>query len=61
VIDKSHIDPNALNYYRMLKESGFSAYFVGGAVRDLLLGKLPKDFDIATNATPHQIKRVIPL
>lgn len=44
----------------MLKEAGFSAYFVGGSVRDLLLGKVPKDFDIATNATPHQIKRIIP-
>jgi tRNA nucleotidyltransferase/poly(A) polymerase len=44
----------------MLKEAGFSAYFVGGSVRDLLLGKHPKDFDIATNATPHQIKRIIP-
>lgn len=60
VIDKSIIDPNALQYYRMLKEAGFSAYFVGGSVRDLLLGKSPKDFDIATNATPHQIKRIIP-
>lgn len=60
VIDKSVIDPNALHYYRMLKEAGFSAYFVGGSVRDLLLGKRPKDFDIATNATPHQIKRIIP-
>jgi poly(A) polymerase len=60
VIDKSAIDPNALHFYRMLKEAGFSAYFVGGSVRDLLLGKTPKDFDIATNATPHQIKRVIP-
>ena len=43
-----------------MKEAGFSAYFVGGSVRDLLLGKSPKDFDIATNATPHQIKRIIP-
>ncbi len=60
MIDKSNIDPNALHYYRLLKEAGFSAYFVGGSVRDLLLGKHPKDFDIATNATPHQIKRVIP-
>jgi len=60
VIDKSAIDPNALQFYRMLKEAGFSAYFVGGSVRDLLLGKEPKDFDIATNATPQQIKRVIP-
>lgn len=60
MIDKTVIDPNALHYYRMLKEAGFSAYFVGGSVRDLLLGKEPKDFDIATNATPQQIKRVIP-
>lgn len=60
MIDKSAIDPNALHFYRILKEAGFSAYFVGGSVRDLLLGKHPKDFDIATNATPHQIKRVIP-
>lgn len=60
MIDKAAIDPNALHFYRMLKEAGFSAYFVGGSVRDLLLGKVPKDFDIATNATPHQIKRVIP-
>lgn len=60
MIDKSAIDPNALHYYRLLKQAGFSAYFVGGSVRDLLLGKHPKDFDIATNATPHQIKRIIP-
>lgn len=60
MIDKTVIDPNALHFYRMLKEAGFSAYFVGGSVRDLLLGKRPKDFDIATNATPQQIKRVIP-
>lgn len=60
MINKEAIDPHALNFFRMLKSAGFSAYFVGGAVRDLLLGKNPKDFDIATNATPHQIKRVIP-
>ncbi len=60
MINKDAIDPHALNFFHMLKSAGFSAYFVGGAVRDLLLGKSPKDFDIATNATPHQIKRVIP-
>lgn len=60
MINKELIDQNALQFYRILKEAGFSAYFVGGSVRDLLLGKVPKDFDIATNATPHQIKRVIP-
>ena len=39
-----------------LKEAGFEAYIVGGAVRDLLLGLRPKDFDVATNATPEQVK-----
>jgi hypothetical protein len=38
------------------KEAGFEAYIVGGAVRDLLLGLRPKDFDVATNATPEQVK-----
>jgi poly(A) polymerase len=40
-----------------LKQQGFDAYVVGGAVRDLLIGKQPKDFDVATNATPDQIKQ----
>ena len=40
-----------------LQRSGFEAYVVGGAIRDLLLGKQPKDFDIATNATPEEIKQ----
>ena len=39
-----------------LKDAGFEAYIVGGAVRDLLLGLRPKDFDVATNATPEQVK-----
>jgi poly(A) polymerase len=39
-----------------LKEAGYEAYIVGGAVRDLLLGLRPKDFDVATNATPEQVK-----
>ena len=41
-----------------LQAAGFQAYVVGGAVRDLLLGKTPKDFDVATNATPEEVKRV---
>lgn len=60
MIDKNAIDPKALHYFRTLKSAGYAAFFVGGAVRDLLLGKTPKDFDIATNATPNQIKRLIP-
>ncbi len=43
-----------------LTKAGYEAYLVGGAVRDLLLGKEPKDFDIATNAHPEQIKKVLP-
>ena len=39
-------------------EAGFQAYVVGGAVRDLLLGVEPKDFDIATDATPEQIRKI---
>jgi poly(A) polymerase len=41
-----------------LNSAGFQAYLVGGSVRDLLLGKVPKDFDVATNATPNQIKNL---
>jgi poly(A) polymerase len=50
------ISPTAAKVCSVLRESGFSAYVVGGAVRDLLLGIEPKDFDIATDARPEQIK-----
>ena len=43
-----------------LRKEGFEAYLVGGCVRDLLIGKEPKDWDITTNATPEQIQRVFP-
>lgn len=43
-----------------LQQSGYEAYIVGGSVRDLLLGKSPKDFDIATDATPEEVKQVFP-
>ena len=55
-IDASLVDDRALNVIHTLKEAGFEAYIVGGAVRDLLLGLRPKDFDVATNATPEQVK-----
>ncbi|TFZ04127.1 polynucleotide adenylyltransferase PcnB [Ramlibacter humi] len=55
-IDPSLVDERALNVVHTLKEAGFEAYIVGGAVRDLLLGLRPKDFDVATNATPEQVK-----
>lgn len=55
-IDPTLVDERALNVVRTLKEAGYEAYIVGGAVRDLLLGLRPKDFDVATNATPEQVK-----
>ena len=50
------ISPAAAKVCAVLREAGFSAYVVGGAVRDLLLGIAPKDFDIATDARPEQVK-----
>lgn len=52
------IDSDAIRIIRRLKENGYSAYFVGGAVRDLLVGNTPKDFDIVTDATPSRIRRL---
>ena len=55
-IDPALVDERALRVVSTLAEAGFEAYIVGGAVRDLLLGLRPKDFDVATNATPEQVK-----
>lgn len=55
-IDVGKISGNALKVLDVLNEAGFQAYLVGGGVRDLLLGLNPKDFDIATNASPEEIK-----
>ncbi len=55
-IDPAKVDERAANVVRTLKEGGFQAYIVGGAVRDLLVGLTPKDFDVATDATPEQVK-----
>ena len=57
-IDPQLLSPNAVRVTQTLQEAGFKAFIVGGAVRDLLLGHKPKDFDIATNATPEQVKRL---
>lgn len=54
-ISRSMIDEEALKVLYRLHRHGFLAYLVGGSVRDLLLGKTPKDFDVATNAHPHEI------
>jgi poly(A) polymerase len=55
-ISRTMIDEDALKILYRLHRHGFLAYLVGGSVRDLLLGRTPKDFDIATNAHPHEIK-----
>ncbi len=55
-ISRNSISINALNVALSLQKAGYDAYIVGGAVRDLLLKKKPKDFDIATDATPEQIR-----
>ena len=57
-ISRSMISPNALRALYRLRDNGFTAYLVGGCVRDLLLGREPKDFDLVTDATPGQIKRL---
>jgi poly(A) polymerase len=56
--DDGRVDPDALKVVRRLVQSGYEAYLVGGAVRDMLLDRRAKDFDIATNARPEDVKRV---
>jgi poly(A) polymerase len=55
-IDPQLLDDRAVKVVATLKEAGHEAYIVGGAVRDLLVGRRPKDFDVATSATPEQVK-----
>jgi len=55
-ISRKQISPNALRVLYRLHEAGFGAYLVGGAVRDLLIGGAPKDFDVATSATPEEVR-----
>jgi len=55
-IDPKLVDERATKVVSTLVDAGFEAYIVGGAVRDLLVGLRPKDFDVATNATPEQVK-----
>lgn len=56
VLDRSAIDPDADRVVRKLTRAGYKAYLVGGCVRDLLVGETPKDFDVATSATPNEIR-----
>ncbi|MBI5270223.1 MAG: polynucleotide adenylyltransferase PcnB [Burkholderiales bacterium] len=55
-IDPNLLDERAVRVVTTLQDAGYEAYIVGGAVRDLLVGRRPKDFDVATNATPEQVK-----
>jgi poly(A) polymerase len=57
-IDPKLVSSNAIRVTQSLQEAGFKAFVVGGAVRDLLLGVKPKDFDIATDATPEEVKKL---
>lgn len=58
LISNLNIDPDALQIINRLRDAGFTAYIVGGAVRDLIVGNKPKDFDIVTDATPSKIKKI---
>ncbi|MGH8399580.1 MAG: polynucleotide adenylyltransferase PcnB, partial [Gammaproteobacteria bacterium] len=55
-ISRAHISESALKVLYRLKSAGFESYLVGGGVRDLLLGREPKDFDVATDASPEQVQ-----
>ena len=57
-ISRNAISPNALKVLYRLKDAGYQAFLVGGAVRDLLLGRQPKDFDVVTDAHPEQVKEL---
>ena len=56
-ISRKNIDPCALKVLYRLSELGYTAYLVGGGVRDLLMGRTPKDFDVGTSATPNEVKK----
>ncbi|MHB2019337.1 MAG: polynucleotide adenylyltransferase PcnB [Candidatus Xenobia bacterium] len=58
IISRKNIDPDALKVLYRLHRAGFTAFLVGGGVRDLLLGRRPKDFDVGTSATPSQVRKL---
>jgi len=57
-IERAHVSRCALKTCETLQQQGHAAYVVGGAVRDLLLGGIPKDYDVATSATPEQVRGI---
>lgn len=60
LIDIEKIDKDALFVISKLQSHGFLSYLVGGSIRDLLLGRIPKDFDVSTSAKPEEIKKIFP-
>jgi poly(A) polymerase len=57
-LSRNLMNPNALRILYRLRDNGYVGYLVGGCVRDLLLGREPKDFDVVTSATPNEVKRM---
>ena len=57
-LDRAAIDPDADRVVRKLTRAGYKAYLVGGCVRDLLVGRTPKDFDVATSANVEDVEKV---
>ena len=57
-ISRKFIDPDALKVMHRLIQHGYTAYLVGGAVRDLFLGRTPKDYDVATDARPEDVRQL---
>ena len=57
-IDRSMVDRSAITVIKRLNDAGYESYLVGGAVRDMILGRRPKDFDIATAASPRQVHKL---
>lgn len=57
-VSRKLIEPDTLRVLYRLKDAGHEAYLVGGAIRDILMGRHPKDFDIATSARPHELRKI---
>jgi len=57
-VSRSNISPNALRVLYRLKEAGFQAFLVGGCVRDVMIGRHPKDYDVATDALPEEVRKL---
>src|SRR3954454_19952971 len=58
-LSREFIDYHAIGMIKHLQKAGYTAYLVGGCVRDLMVGMMPKDFDISTTALPQEVKRLI--